>query len=991
MQANDAKADTGKYVGQRVLRRENPALLKGQGKFIDDLPVTPDTLHAAILRSPYPHAHIRGIDVEKALAMPGVKAVVTGEEIAELCNPLIVGFSHPMKYYGIATDRVRYVGEPVAIVCATDRYKAEDAMDMIEVDYEPLEAVVDPVVSASEGAPLLHPGSDTNVMSERIFEHGTPDDAFANAANTTELTIRYPRNSITPMETYAIIAEYEADTGSYDVISNFQGPFSIHPVMALALRIPGSKLRHRSPSHSGGSFGSKLTIFPYVVIMCIAARKAGKPVKWIEDRLEHLSSASSAPNRVTKIRAAYDDEGHVSALTLDHWDDHGAYLRAPMPAPIYRMHGLSTNGYKIEHVRVVNKVIMTNKCPTGAVRGFGGPQLYFAIERMMHKIAVELGIDPLELIQRNLLSKEAFPYKTPAGALIDSGNYQTLLDETIDQGGLEELKKRCDEARAAGKLYGIGYATAVEPSQSNMGYISTLKTEAERARAGPKDGAVAAGTVTVDPIGSVTVVGDSVPQGQGHQTALAQIVADVLGVDINDVIVNLETDTQKDNWSIAAGNYSCRFAPASTSAVQLAAVKVRDKLARVASQTLNVPPDEVEFKDGLIHARNNPDNSVKFYRVAGLAHWSPSSLPDDMEPGVRETAYWSAPELTPTTAADEINTSLAYGFAFDYCGIEIDPETGEIRIDKYVTAHDCGTILNPGLAEGQIHGSFAAAFGAALYEEFTYGEDGSFMSGTFADYLVATAPELPRLDLIHPTVNPSPFTRLGAKGIGEGNQYTTPVCLANAVADALGREDISTPLTPPKVFEWIHGEEAPPPETSRFAGKQKKTGRALTGDGSAVVPAAADEIWDLLLDPEKLAGIIPGCHELKQAGENAYRADVTLGAGPVKGRFTANVRLSDMKRPQALNLSGSLLGALGTSQGSGTITLEPVDGGTKLSYTYEVTLSGKVAAVGGRMLDGAARTIIGRFFKNLIAVVSPEPDGDDAPKGILRRMFGGGE
>ena len=482
------------------------------------------------------------------------------------------------------------------------------------------------------------------------------------------------------------------------------------------------------------------------------------------------------------------------------------------------------------------------------------------------------------------------------------------------------------------------------------------------------------------------------PQGQGHQTALSQIVADILGINIDDVIVNLETDTQKDNWSIAAGNYSCRFAPASTSAVERAAVKVRDKLARVASQTLNIPPDDIEFVDGLIQAKNNPDNFVKFYRVAGLAHWSPSSLPDDMEPGIRETAYWSAPELTPTTAADEINTSLAYGFAFDFCGIEIDPATGEIHIDKYVTAHDCGTILNPGLAEGQIHGSFAAAFGAALYEEFTYDQDGSFLSGTFADYLVATAPELPKLDLVHPPVNPSPFTRLGAKGIGEGNQYTTPVCLANAVADALGRQDVSTPLTPPKVFEWIHGDEAPPPETSRHAGKPEKTGKGLTGDGSATVPGTPEEIWAFLLDPEKLATVIPGCHELKRAGENAYRAEVTLGAGPVKGRFTANVRLSDMKRPHSLTLSGSLLGALGTSQGSGRITLQEVDEGTELTYSYDVKLSGKVAAVGGRMLNGAAKTVVGRFFKNLTRILSPEPEdgSDDGGSGsFLKRMFGG--
>ena len=996
MSDQTASADDGgpaaerRYVGQRVLRRENPPLLKGQGKFIDDLPVAPGTLHAAILRSPYPHAHVRGIDAEAALALRGVKAIVTGKDIEELCDPLIVGFANPMEYYGIATDRVRYVGEPVAIVCATDRYVAEDALDLIEVDYDPLPAAVDPVEATSPEACVLHPGADTNIVSERTFVHGEPDAAFEAAPRTSSLTIRYPRNSITPMETYAVIADYMPDTGGYDVTSNFQGPFSIHPVMARSLRIPGSKLRHRSPQHSGGSFGSKLTIFPYVVILCIAARKAGKPVKWIEDRLEHLSAASSAPNRVTEIDAAYDDNGIVSAVRMTHWDDHGAYLRAPMPAPIYRMHGLSTNGYGIGHVHVVNKIVMTNKCPTGAVRGFGGPQLYFAVERMMHRIATELGLDPLDIIQRNLIAKDAFPYKTPAGALLDSGDYQAVIAKTVAEGKLEELKKRRDAARAEGRLYGIGYATAVEPSQSNMGYISTLKTKEERVRAGPKDGAVAAATVTVDPVGSITVVGDSVPQGQGHQTTLAQIVADILGVNIDDVVVNLETDTQKDNWSIAAGNYSCRFAPASTSAVERAAVKVRDKLARIASQHLNVPPDEITFADGKISAERNPDNAVKFYRIAGVAHWSPSSLPDDMEPGVRETAYWSAPELTPTSANDEINTSLAYGFAFDFCGLEIDPDSGEIRIDTYATAHDCGTILNPGLAEGQIHGSFAAAFGAAMYEEFRYGDDGSFLSGSFADYLVITAPELPKLDLIHPEANPSPYTRLGAKGIGEGNQYTTPVCLANAVADALGREDVSVPLTPTKVFDWIHDEEAPPPEGARIAGEAKTSGRALAGEGTATVPASPQEIWDFLLDPEKLATVLPGCNALKQTAENAYRADVTMGVGPVKGRFTANVRLSDMKAPQALTLSGSLLGALGSARGGGDITLTPTDDGTELRYTYDVHVSGKVAAVGGRMMDGAARSIVGRFFKNVASALAG-PGDEPKRKGVFKRMFGADE
>lgn len=1006
---------SGKYVGQRVLRRENPPLLKGQGKFIDDLPVGPGTLHAAILRSPYPHAEIRGIDASKAEAMPGVRCVLTGAEVEAQCDPLIVGFKNPVRYYGIATDRVRYVGEPVAIVCAKNRYVAEDALDLIEVDYAPMEAVVDPVEAASPEAPVLHPGGaagDSNVLSLREFVHGEPEKAFAEAENTIDFSIRYPRNSITPMETFACIAEYIEDTGGFDVLSNFQGPFSIHPVMARGLRIPGSKLRHRSPKHSGGSFGSKLCMFPYIVVLCVAAKKAGKPVKWIEDRLEHLSSANAAPNRVTRVEGVYDKDGIVSAIRLTHYDDHGAYLRAPMPAPIYRMHGVSTNGYGIKHVHVTNNIMVTNKCPTGAVRGFGGPQLYFGIERMMHKIAIELGLDPLDVIRKNLIPTDSFPYKAPAGALLDSGDYIGLLDATVKEGKLADLIEHRDKMRAEGRIYGIGYAAVVEPSQSNMGYISTLKTGAERERAGPKDGAVAAGTVTVDPVGSVSVVGDSVPQGQGHQTALAQIVADELGVKVEDVVVNLETDTQKDNWSIAAGNYSCRFAPASTSATHLAATKVREKLARIASAQMNTPPDDLEFVDGKIRSKMNPDNALAFYRVAGLAHWSPSSLPDDMEPGVRETAHWSAPELTPTTANDEINTSLAYGFGFDFAGIEIDRDTGEVRVDKYVSSHDCGTILNPGLADGQIHGSFAAAIGAALYEEFHYADDGSFLSGTFADYLIPTAPEMPKFDLIHTVVCPSPYTRLGAKGIAEGNQYSTPVCLANAVADALGNPadiDITVPLTPPKVFEWVHGPEAPPPE-GKAAAEIRKAGksRMVAGSGETVVPASREAVWATLLDPDKLAAIIPGCEKLDKLSDDAYRADVALGVGPVKGNFRANVRLSDMTEPEAVTLSGDLIGPLGSSAGSGQVKLFDHADGTLVQYDYEVAIAGKVASVGGRMLDGAARTVIGGFFKALVAssgkgagggkssdkglVVSRDDsiEGDGKP-GLFKRIFGGGE
>jgi 2-furoyl-CoA dehydrogenase large subunit len=287
---------------------------------------------------------------------------------------------------------------------------------------------------------------------------------------------------------------------------------------------------------------------------------------------------------------------------------------------------------------------------------------------MMHSIAVELGLDPLEVIRRNLISAGSFPYRAPAGALIDSGDYQRVVAETVRLGGLEELQRMRARVRAEGRLYGIGYAVAVEPSQSNMGYISTLKTGIERERAGQKDGAVAAATVNMDPLGGISVVADSVPQGQGHQTALAQIVADELGVGVDDVVVNLETDTQKDGWSIAAGNYSCRFAPATTSATHIAARRLREKLARIAAASLNVPADAVEFGGGKVFARGNPENALSLHRVAGQAHWSPAGLPDGMEPALRESVTWSAPELTPTTANDEINTSLAYGFGFDFCG-----------------------------------------------------------------------------------------------------------------------------------------------------------------------------------------------------------------------------------------------------------------------------------------------------------------------------------
>lgn len=974
-----------KNVGRRLRRIEDQSLLRGEGRYVDDIAIKKNTLHAAFLRSPHAHAEVVSIDYSEALKIPGVIAVVTGEDMLLETKPLQVGFKAPQEYYGIATDKVRYVGEPVVVVAATDRYLAEDALEKIKVEYKILPAAVDTMEAIAPDAPKLHPKAESNCVSKRHFIHGDPDQAFKDADHTTSIRIKYPRNSITPMENYAIVAEYVKETEGFDVLSNFQGPFSVTTILAIALKIRSSSLRLRSPNDSGGSFGSKLVIFPYIMVLCVLSRKARRPIKWIEDRLEHLSAASVAPNRVTDVEAAYNNNGSVVGLRLTHFDDHGAYLRAPMPAPIYRMHGISTNGYTIRNLEVTNHIIATNKCPTGAVRGFGAPQLYFGVERIMHKISCELGMDHLDLIKKNLVQADQFPYRTIAGAVLDSGNYQLTIKEACDEGGLEALKIRREEARKAGKLYGIGYAGCVEPSQSNMGYISTLKTAEERKNAGPKDGAVASVTVAVNPTGGINVIGDSVPQGQGHKTALAQIVSDKLGVDPYDIVVQLDTDTSKDGWSIAAGNYSCRFSPASASACDQAAEQIRDKMAILASGMLNVPAENVEFADSKIFDRNNPDNAVPFYRVGGLAHWSPSSLPEGMDPGLRETAMWSAPTLTPTSAKDEINTSLAYGFGFDFCGVEVDPDTGVVRVDKYVSAHDCGTIINPGLAEGQMRGSWVAGWGAAFLEEFKYDENGSFQSGTFADYLIATAPEVPEFTLVHPTPHASPYTRLGAKGIAEGNQYTTPPCIGNAIADALGYEDIYLPATPSRVMEWLGTEERKPSGNANAsiideADENRKPG--IEGVGEVEVPATPEEVWNVILDPEQMSRIIPGCDRLDVVAENVFKGDIMLGVGPVKGMFEADLRLTDLEKPHRANLVGSTNGPLGSSQGVGAFTLEATENGTLVKYRYEFEISGKVAAVGGRLVAGATRQLIDLFMRSLIKLVS----ADKPQKGIWSKL-----
>ena len=793
-----------RWVGTAVPRKEDEALLTGRARFIDDMEPVPGLRHAALLRSPHPHAEIRSIDVSRAAACPGVYGVLTGADIAAATRPIPSAVRVPIDYYPIAVDKVRYAGEPVALVAAEDRYVAEDALELIEVEYRPLPPVIDLKAAIGEDSALLHEAVGSNVVHHRSFRYGDPETAFAEADRVVRLDWTFPRYSSTPMETYGAIAQFEPAPDRYTIWSNFQGPFILHALMCGALGVPGNRLRLITSPQSGGSFGIKQGMYPYMVLLAAASRLLDMPLKWVEDRLEHLVGSSAASNREDAVEAAFRSDGTLTGLKFHNLVDVGAYIRAPEPASVYRMHSASNGAYGVRNIFVDNRLVVTNRLPIGLNRGYGGPQFFFALERAMDAGARALGIDIAEIRRRNFIPRDAFPYRAPAGALYDAGDYEAGLDKALELAGYEDLRAERDRAKAEGRLFGLGLATAVEPSGSNMAYVTLAQTPEERARAGGRSGGLGTCTIAIDPSGSVTVKTVSTPAGQGHATVAAQVVADGLGLTPDDIDVVTEVDTLTSAWSLASGNYANRFSSVVIDAVGEAARLVAEKIRTIAAEDLEVAAEDIELVDGTARVVGVPEKSLSFRRVAAKTHWHPAGLPKGMAPGIFETAIVSSPELGPPDEQDRVASAVTFGFICDLAAIEIDPATGRIEVRKYVSVHDVGKVLNPLIVEGQIVGGFAHGIAGALLEEMVYDAEGNPLSGSFADYLCITAPEMPKLTVGH-VDTPSPHTALGAKGMGDGCSMLAPTAIANAVADALGREDVEPPFTLNKVWALVAG------------------------------------------------------------------------------------------------------------------------------------------------------------------------------------------
>jgi carbon-monoxide dehydrogenase large subunit len=774
-------------IGDRVRRKETLRFVTGTGRYVDDL-LPPGTLHAAFVRSPCAHARIGGIVVEAARSMPGVRAVFTGKEIAQQVKPLRVGGSsllRPVKLYPLAVDKIRYFGEPLAVVVADNRYLAEDAVEAIAVDYEPLPAVIDPEAAMEPDAPVVHEDVGSNIVYKYHFATDGIDKVFQNADVVVKERIRSHRITACPIEPRVYLAHYNKEEDSLTMWSATANPHSLRGRIAEILNFPEGRIRVIAPD-VGGSFGVKIQTYQEELLLPVLSRELGRPIKWSETRVEHMRNGRHGRDQIHYIEMALKKDGTMlgikdriiadmgSTYTVDH---------SIMAAALYM-----TGVYQIQNYAVDACGVSTNKTTHGSLRGIGKADASYILERLVDIAARQLKMDPIDIRMKNFIPADAFPYRNATGALYDSGQYHLAMKRTAEVAGYEQLRKEQAELRTRGKYRGIGVALVMEPTSSSRIHAT---------------GGYASCRLRIDPSGAATVFSSMGEQGQGHETTIAQIVASQTGIPFEQITV-IHGDTLPTPYGFGTG--SSRSSVVLMPSAWVAGKLMRDKILGIAARQLNVVPEKLAIGDGRVFAKENSDQSISVMEIVRTAYGAIHLLPENMEPGLEVTGYFVNPNIdyTPDDKG-RMNTFSSYPYAAVIAVVDVDVETGLIRIVKYCTVHDCGNMINPQIVDTQQQGSIMQGIGAALYEELRYGDDGQLLSSTFMDYRLPSAEEVPELVLEH-IVTPNPFTPLGAKGAGETGMLGPPPALCNAVEDALspfGVKVRETPLTPERILDWI--------------------------------------------------------------------------------------------------------------------------------------------------------------------------------------------
>ena len=775
-------------VGQSIKRVEDPRFIQGKGKYVANLQI-PGLLHAAIVRSPHAHAKIKGIDASAALAMPGVVAVYTGADLAaDGVGGLPCGFNPPgiktAPHPALAIGKVRHVGDGVAVVIAEDRYLAQDAADAVQVDYEPLPAVIDAKKAVAPGAPQLHEEIPNNTSFHwALGDRAEIDRAFAAADHVVELDLINQRLIPNAMEPRACVAQYSDFSDELTIWTTSQNPHIIRLLLSIAtLHVPENKLRVISPD-VGGGFGSKIFHYAEEVIVPWAARKLNRPVKWVSTRSEAFVTDAHGRDHVTTCKLALKNDGTMLGLDVTTYANMGAYLStfaALIPTAIYIT--LFSGLYKIPVIFGETYGTMTNTVPVDAYRGAGRPEASYVVERLVDIAARDLKMDPIELRRKNFIQPEEFPYQTPVALLYDSGDYDKLFDKAVEVSNYQELLRQRDAARAAGKIVGVGVSGCIEAS--GLGPSKVVIS------LGSGVGLWESGSIRVHPTGKVTVFTGSHAHGQGHETTFAQIVADELGIPMGDVEI-IHGDTGRTPFGL--GSYGSRSASVGGSALVRSAEKIRNKLIKIAAHQLEVAEEDVVYdrSNGKIHVKGSPDQAKAFAELS-VATLTAHQLPDGMEPGLEETTFYDPANFTFPNSAH-------------IAMVEVDRDTGEVKLTHYTSVDDVGNVINPMIVEGQMVGGVAQGVGQALWEHGAYDDSGQLLSGSFMDYAMPRADGFPTI-LTDRIETPSPHNPLGVKGAGEMGTIAGTVTIANAVMDALapfGVRHLDMPLTAEKLWTAI--------------------------------------------------------------------------------------------------------------------------------------------------------------------------------------------